>query len=248
MAVGPLARWRRMPLPELWTQLRWALLCALLLGLVLPFAGGRWSPLLALGLGLGCWVLLGLAVALRRRLASAPIGGWRALAQPSPAWWGMVLAHLGVAVFVFGVTVVRGYQTETELRMPPGSSVAVGRHLLRFEGVSPVSGPNYQAERGRFVLSRHGQPVAMLQPEKRRYLSLPATPMTEAAIDSGWFGDVYVSLGEAAADGAWSVRVQHKPFVNWIWGGCALMALGGVIAALDRRYRMRPAPDSPLQR
>jgi len=245
MGVGPLARWRRAPLPELWARLRWALLCAALLGITLPYAGGRWSPMLALGLGLGCWVLLALAKALHERLRDEPARGWSALAQPSRAWWGMGLAHLGVAVFVFGVTVVRGFQAEADVRMSPGSSVAVGRHVLRFEGVTRVNGPNYEAERGRFVLSRQGETVAVLQPQKRRYLSLPAMPMTEAAIDSGWFGDLYVSLGEAAGDGAWGVRVHHKPFVTWIWGGCALMALGGGIAALDRRYRARRTQPSP---
>ncbi|MGL6113342.1 MAG: heme lyase CcmF/NrfE family subunit, partial [Rubrivivax sp.] len=153
MGVGPLARWRRAPLPDLWTRLRWALLCALMLGITLPFAGGHWSPMVAVGLGLGCWVLLSLAMALHERLhAGGPARGWRALGQASPAWWGMGLAHLGVAVFVLGVTVVRAYQTEADLRMTPGSSVTVGRHALRFEGVSRVSGPNYEAERGRFVL------------------------------------------------------------------------------------------------
>jgi cytochrome c-type biogenesis protein CcmF len=245
MGMGPLARWRRAPLPDLRQRLRWAGLCAALLGITLPFAGGRWSPLLALGLGLGCWVLLALAVALRDRLRNGPQRGGRALVQPSLAWWGMGLAHLGVAIFVLGVTVVRGYQTEADLLMPPGSSVAVGRHALRFDGVTRVTGPNYEAERGHFALTRQGEPVGLLQPEKRRYLSLPATPMTEAAIDSGWFGDVYVSLGEAALDGAWSVRVYHKPFVTWIWGGCALMALGGVVAALDRRYRARAVRVTP---
>jgi cytochrome c-type biogenesis protein CcmF len=248
MGVGPLARWRRAPLPGLWVRLRWALLCALMLGITLPFAGGRWSPMLAVGLGLGCWALLATGAALHERLRDGPTRGWRALARPSPAWWGMLLAHFGVAVFVLGVTVVRGYQTEADLRMVPGSSVAVGRHALRFEGVSTVSGPNYEAERGRFVLLSDGAAVGLLQPEKRRYLSLPATPMTEAAIDSGVLGDVYVSLGEPAEAGAWSVRVYHKPFVTWIWAGCALMAIGGVVAAFDRRYRRRlpPADAAPL--
>ena len=76
-----------------------------------------------------------------------------------------------------------------------------------------------------------------LHPEKRQYLSLPGTPMTEAAIASGFLGDVYVALGEEAGQGAWTVRAYHKPFVTWIWGGCLLMALGGVLAILDRRYR-----------
>ncbi len=239
MGVGPLARWRRAPLPELWTRLRWALLCAALLGITLPFVGGHWSPMVAVGLGLGCWVLLALAAVLHERLRAGPARGWRALAQPSPAWWGMGLAHLGVAVFVLGVTVVRGYQSEADLRMAPGSSVPVGRHALRFEGVSRASGPNYEAERGHFVLLRDGVAVGVLQPEKRRYLSLPATPMTEAAIASSVLGDVYVSLGEPVGAGAWSVRAYHKPFVTWIWAGCALMVFGGVVAALDRRYRRR---------
>jgi cytochrome c-type biogenesis protein CcmF len=134
--------------------------------------------------------------------------------------------------------------------MATGSSVAVGCHVLRFEGVSTVSGPNYEAERGRFVLLRDGEAVGVMLPEKRRYLSLPATPMTEAAIDSGVLGDVYVSLGEPAEAGAWSVRVYHKPFVTWIWAGCALMAIGGVVAAFERRCGRRqphpgPAPVAP---
>jgi len=245
MGVGPLARWQRAPLPDLWTRLRWALTCAVLLGITLPFAGGRWSPMIAVGLGLGCWVLLALAQTLRERLRSTSARGWRALTQPSRGWWGMLLAHLGVAVFVFGVTVVRGYQTESDLRMPPGSSVAVGAHVLRFEGVSPAAGPNYEADRGRFVLTRQGREVAVLEPEKRRYLSTPGMPMTEAAIRSGLFGDVYVSLGEPSGEGAWSVRVYHKPFVTWIWFGCLLMAAGGLVAAMDRRYRARDAARSP---
>jgi cytochrome c-type biogenesis protein CcmF len=154
----------------------------------------------------------------------------------------MTLAHLGVAVFVAGVTLVRSYQTEADLRMVPGASLEVGRHVLVFEGVTPVTGPNYDAQRGNFTLSRDGRVVARLHPEKRRYRSLPATPMTEAAIDSGFLGDIYVSLGEDDGQGAWTVRAYHKPLVTWIWGGCVMMALGGLLAALDRRYRAAHQP------
>ena len=121
---------------------------------------------------------------------------------------------------------------------PPGSTVGVGSQLLRFDGVAPSAGPNYEAQRGQFELLRDGRPVAKLQPEKRTYLSMPATPMTEAAIDSSWLGDVYVSLGAPTEQGAWTVSAHHKPLVTWIWAGCALMALGGVFALLDRRYRV----------
>jgi cytochrome c-type biogenesis protein CcmF len=165
-----------------------------------------------------------------------------ALARQPRAWWGMVLAHLGMALCVTGMSVVRSLQTETELRMAPGDSVAVGAQVLRFEGVTATSGPNYEADRGGFVLLRDGVEVGRLHPEKRRYASLPSTPMTEAAIAGSWRGDVYVSLGEDLGGGAWSVRAQHKPLVTWIWAGAALMALGAALAAADRR---RGAPATP---
>jgi cytochrome c-type biogenesis protein CcmF len=174
---------------------------------------------------------------MRERVLRAPGGAWRALAHQPAAWWGMVLAHLGIAVFVVGVTLVRGYQSEVEVRMAPGDSVSVGGHLFTFEGVTQVSGPNYRAVRGSFDVARHGRPLRKLHPEKRHYVSLPATPMTEAAIDTGLAGDLYVALGEPAGQGAWTARIHHKPFVTWIWGGCALMVLGGLLAVRDRRYR-----------
>ncbi len=237
MGIGPVARWQRAPLPELWLRLRWALVTGALLGVGLPFVGGDWSPLVALGLFLSLWVALATVVAVAGRLRSVPASGWRRLMQPPLGWWGMHMAHLGVAVFVAGVTVVRAYESETDVHMVPGSTVTVGRHELRFDGVEPVAGPNYGAQRGRFEVLRDGRVVGRLQPEKRQYLSMPATPMTEAAIRSSWLGDVYVSLGEPAGNGAWTVRAYHKPLVTWIWAGCALMALGGVLALCDRRYR-----------
>ena len=149
----------------------------------------------------------------------------------------MHLAHLGLAVCVTGVTLVKGYETEKDVRMAPGETVAIGPYTLRFVGVREVEGPNYRANRGELELLREGQVVRTMQPEKRAYLS-SQMPMTEAAIDSGLTRDVYVSLGEPLEGGAWSVRAYHKPFVDWIWGGAVLMALGGLLAASDRRYRL----------
>jgi cytochrome c-type biogenesis protein CcmF len=110
---------------------------------------------------------------------------------------------------------------------------------LTFEGVVAVAGPNYAAQRGSIVVAREGHPALRLHPEKRNYNATPAMPMTEAAIHSGWRGDLYVALGDEAGAGAWTLRIHHKPFVTWIWGGCALMALGGLLAAADGRYRAR---------
>jgi len=240
IGVGPLARWQRASLPELWTLLRWALAVGALVGVVLPFAFGGWSPLVALGLFLAAWLVAATCVMVTQRLRRTPRAGWRGLGAQPLAWWGMTIAHLGVAVFVVGVTVVRAYQTEVETRMAPGDSVTVGGHVFTFEGVTQVAGPNYGAERGRFQIAHDGRPVGSLFPEKRRYVSLPATPMTEAAIDSGFTGDRYVALGEPLGQGAWTVRIYHKPFVTWIWGGCALMVLGGLLAVRGRQRALRP--------
>ncbi|MDO9284351.1 MAG: cytochrome c-type biogenesis CcmF C-terminal domain-containing protein, partial [Aquabacterium sp.] len=139
--------------------------------------------------------------------------------------------------FVAGVTLVRSGQTEIDLRMAPGERVTVAGQVLTFEGVTAEPGPNYQAQRGSITVAREGSPGLRLHPEKRRYSASPAMPMTEAAISSSWRGDLYVALGDEAGPGAWTLRIHHKPYVTWIWGGCAFMALGGLLAAADRRWR-----------
>jgi cytochrome c-type biogenesis protein CcmF len=160
--------------------------------------------------------------------------------KPPRAFWGMHLAHIGMAVTVIGITMVKGYESERDVRMAPGETVAVGGYTFRLVGVTEVPGPNYRAARGEVELSKDGQVIRSMFPEKRSYLS-SAMPMTETAIDTGITRDVYVSLGDQldGKDNAWSVRVYHKPFVDWIWIGCLMMALGGIFAASDRRYRVK---------
>ena len=239
MAVGPLARYGRTAWPDLWQRLRWPLMAAVLAGIGLPLIGGGGSPLQSLGLFLASWVVLAVAADAHRRAHGVAWSPWRGLARQPQGWWGMVLAHLGVAVFVAGVTLVRSLQTEIEARMAPGERMAIGGYELLFQGVSEAAGPNYVAQRGRFLLSRDGRALRLLEPERRRYPSMPTSPLTEAAIASSWLGDVYVSFGDTVGQGAWSVRGYYKPFVTWIWGGCLLMALGGGLAAFDPRHRLR---------
>jgi cytochrome c-type biogenesis protein CcmF len=152
----------------------------------------------------------------------------------------MLLAHLGVAVFIIGVTLVKGYGIEVNTPLDVGQSVTVAGEEYTFRGTAPVTGPNYRGVAGTIEVRRDGKLVRTLRPEKRVYNASGST-MTEAAIDAGFLGDRYVSLGEPVSDkgdaGAWGVRVYVKPFVNWIWGGAFLMALGGFIAMSDRRYR-----------
>jgi len=132
---------------------------------------------------------------------------------------------------------VKGYDSEKDVRMEPGDIVELGGYTFRLDEVRNVQGPNYVADRARIQVNKNGRAFATLYPEKRIY-TVQSTPMTEAAIDTGFTRDLYVSLGEAVSATAWVVKVQHKPFIDWIWGGCLLMALGGALAASDRRYRV----------
>ena len=151
----------------------------------------------------------------------------------------MIAAHLGVAVFIIGVTSVRGYEVERDVKMLPGDTVTIDEYTYKFNGVRELRGPNYNAAEGNFTLLRRGKEIDTLTPQKRIYFAQSQMPMTEASIRSSIVGDVYVSLGEPVDDnGAWTVRVYYKPFVTWIWGGCVLMALGGFVAMSDRRYRV----------
>ena len=149
----------------------------------------------------------------------------------------MHLAHLGVAVFIVGVTLVTGYQLEQDVRMDVGDTVSAGGYSFRFNGVTDVMGPNYRAARAEIEVSKNGNVINKMYPEKRSYIATENV-MTETAIDTGLFRDLYISLGEPVSGGAWSVRVYYKPFVDWIWGGALLMALGGGLALSDRRYAL----------
>ncbi len=242
MAIGPLASWRRAELPDLWTRLRWAFAIALVTALVLPVVLGRWSPLVAFGLFLSLWIVAATATLVIQRFRHAPQGGLAAkLASNSAAWYGMIVAHLGIAVFIAGVTLVKGYSVEQNLTLDNGQSVNVGGYDFTFRGVAPVNGPNYSGVAGIVEMRRNGTLLDTLRPEKRIY-NASGMAMTEAAIDAGPFGDRYVSLGEPVTDkgqaGAWALRIYIKPFVDWIWGGCFLMAIGGFMAIMDRRYRL----------
>ena len=242
MGVGPMARWNKASLPDLWTRLKWALGVAVVAAVILPFVLGHWSPLIAAGLFLALWVVVSSVVNLRTRLAGSHRHGLVAkLAANSPSYYGMLLAHLGVAVFIVGVTLVKGYESEQDVRLDLGQTVDAGGYAFKFLGVVPGPGPNYRALTGTVEVRKDGRLIETLKPEKRIYNASGQT-MTIAAIDIGLFGDRYVSLGEPLAaddiDGAWGVRIYLKPFIDWIWMGAFLMALGGIVAVCDRRYRL----------
>ena len=241
MGVGPLARWKQTELPDLARRLRWAAVVAVVSALGAGWVGGNLSLMSLLGLLMAFWVVASLAADVWERLR--PAGGVPAhmlhrLGQLPRAMVGMMVAHFGIAAFIFGVTMVRSYEVERDVKMRPGDSTTVNGYTFNFKGVQSVRGPNYQAMRGELEVTRGDKKITEMYPEKRVY-SVQRTPMTEAAIDAGLTRDLYVSLGEPVAGDAWIVRVYVKPFIDWVWGGCLLMGLGGLLAATDRRYRAR---------
>ena len=229
MGIGPWTNWKNSNLVDVIKRLWIAALVAVIAAALIPFIMGEFTWLSSLGFLLAFWVI---ASGVLQIIRQAKAG------KPTRSFIGMQVAHLGIAVFVIGVTMVGAYQEEKDVRMLPGESVSVGGYQIQLQSVSAVPGPNYNAMQGTFLLSRNGKLEATMYPEKRSYFS-STMPMTEAAIDVGLTRDIYVSLGEELEDKAWAVRVYYKPFVDWIWGGCLLMALGGVLAMSDKRYRMK---------
>ena len=230
MVPGSIARWREARVAEIAHTLRFTGLAALLLAVFVPWLLGEWSLGTMLGIFLGAWVGLGTLQQVVSRV--------RKPGRIGLSFWGQHIAHFGMAVLVVGVTGVKSYEVERDVRMHIDDVVTIAPYTFQLKSLSEVAGPNYKAVRADVEVKRGGDVIKMLQPEKRRYFS-SAMPMTEAGIDSGFMRDLYVSLGEPLDDARteWSMRVYYKPFVPWLWGGILLMTLGGLLAALDRRYR-----------
>ncbi len=231
LPFGPLTRWQR---EEVSTPLRMLLpwlVAALLLGAAAYFMApqGKWK--VAAGIAGAVWVGAGTLRFVWARLRSRSAG-----ARFTPEMLGMTLAHGGVAVFLVGALLVEGLNVQRELALTPGQSVQVSGYDFRFDGVAHREGPNFSADRGTVRVTRDGREVAVLHPEKRTYAA-GGQVMTEAALSPGVTRDLYVALGEPLGGDAWAVRVHVKPFVRWIWLGALLMALGGFVAAMDRRFR-----------
>ncbi len=227
LGVAPVLNWKRTPSTRLISSLGWVAGVSVALGVGLPLVladAVSWQVLVTLVLAF--WILISHGADLAKRLRKG---------MPPLAYLGMQAAHVGFALTLIGVAITSVLSVERDLRMAPGESADMGSLEVRFLGVTRVSGPNYLADQGEFVIVEDGRRYT-LRPEKRSYMARQSV-MTEAAIDPGLLRDVYLSLGEPLEDGAWAVRIQVKPFVRWIWLGGLLMAFGGVLAVLDARYR-----------
>ena len=238
MVVGPFVRWKSASVKDLLLRLRWIALASLSIAAAFWLMSAA-SPMSVLGIAFAAWIVLGSASHLNERLRHAPAGTplLRRLASQPRSYWGMLVAHVGIGVFVLGVTMVKGTETTNDVNMRVGDTTSISGYTFRLNRLENIKGPNYIAIRGTFDVERGNDKPITMTPEKRMFTARQM-PMTEAAIDRGFTRDLYISLGEQAENGAWVVRVQHKPFVSWIWAGCLIIALGGFLAASDRRYRL----------
>ncbi len=236
IGLGPIAGWKKANLPDMMTRLKWALGASIVTAVLLPLSMGTWTPLTSLGFLLATWIFFTSLHAFWNRIKSTgdPIA---AISKQSLSYYAMLLGHIGIAVFVVGVTMVKSYEKERDVKMNVGDTLKIASYTFRFDGTSDVQGPNYTATRGFITVMENGKTMLMLHPEKRKY-NASGMVMTIASIDPGLTRDLYVSLGEPIGNDAWSVRIYYKPFVDWIWGGCLIMALGGLFAVADRRYRI----------
>ncbi len=241
IGIGALLRWKKDRAARLGLKLAAPALLSALIGLLAPLGMSHYSFNAALGIALGCWIMLSALLILHQR--SGPEKNLqrtlRGLRTTSRGVYGMTLAHIGVGVFIIGVTCTNTYSIEKDVRMAAGETFAVAGYEFRFNGVADGKGANYDTARGEFLVTRNRRPVVVLYPEKRTY-RVQKNPMTEAAIDPGFTRDLYVALGEPLdGNDVWAVRIYYKPFIRWIWLGALVMALGGLLAATDRRYRRR---------
>lgn len=235
-SIGVLSKWRQDNVKRLWQLLMVPLGSSLAMGLALAFLPHHFTWAAFIGLTLASWTAIGAGFGVYDRLRNKT-DKWQALKQQPLSIWAMTTAHLGIAVFIVGVTLVSTYSEEKNIRLAPNQSLHLAGYDFLFHGVKPTEGANYTANQGHFTVTENRQLVAELYPQKRIY-NASGMPMTEAGIDASITRDLFVALGEPLDDdGAWALRIYYKPFVRWIWIGGLFMAFGGLLAVMDKRYR-----------
>jgi cytochrome c-type biogenesis protein CcmF len=232
VGVGMHVAWRSQPEDVLLRKLRVPALIAVVIGIALPgFVYGRFGVLVSVGVAAAVWIMLSSLL--------EPWRYWRreqgAAAMPR-SMLGMSVAHFGVGMFVLGITVVSAFNVESDQAMRTGGAVEVAGYSFELRELRDAEGPNFSAIEGRVEIRRDEALVGEVLPQKRQYI-VQKNWMTEAGIDAGWNRDLFIALGDQLGNDTWSVRVQYKPLIRLIWLGAFVMALGGIIAVSDRRYR-----------
>jgi cytochrome c-type biogenesis protein CcmF len=233
VGIGMHTAWRTQSLQQLVRLLKVPAIVAIVIGAAIPtFIYGRFGALVTVGSIAAIWIMV---VSLIQ-----PVRSWRS-APGTPGMTrsvlGMSVAHFGLGLFVFGITIVSAFSVEADLGMSPGESVEVAGYEFELRDLQNVQGPNYQAIEAEIDVRKNGSFVTQLRPQKRTYL-VQQSPMTEAGIMASWNRDLFVALGDPLGNNVWSVRLQYKPMIRFIWFGALVMALGGLLAVSDRRYRV----------
>jgi len=238
MGVGPLLHWKSTRWEVLRSHLLAVVIGTLISTVILAFAALKridvWSILALL---FSLWLVVGVLIDLRNKLRNAPSIS-KGLKRLTASYYGMQLGHIGFAVTVIGVCIVSQFSVEKDMRMAPGESESIGAYRFQFEGSRPMVGPNFSGSEGIIRVFKDEREIAELHPQKRRY-NASGQVMTEAAIDPGLWRDIYVAMGDELDNGAWAVRLHYKPMVRFIWLGSLIMALGGFLAIIDKRYKLK---------
>ena len=236
LGIGPLVKWRRDQFSAIRTPVVVSVIIMLIAGFALPYLlQDKITVSAVLGTMMTVIIVL-LSLYEMHQRATHRDSFLQGITKLSRSHWGMVLAHLGVAMTVWGIAFSQNYSVERDVRMNVGDSVQIADYDFTFKGISDANGPNYIGGKAQIDITRHGKPEATLFAEKRLY-TVSKMPMTEAAIDWGFTRDLYVALGEKLDNNAWALRLYYKPFIRWIWLGGLFMALGGLLCMFDRRYR-----------
>ena len=236
LGIGPLVKWRRDQFSEIRTPVVVSVVVMAIAGFALPyFLHNKLTVSVVLGTMMSVIIVL-LSLYEMKQRATHRESFFKGITKLSRSHWGMILAHLGVAMTVWGIAFSQNFSVERDVRMAVGDTVQIADYDFKFTGVSDANGPNYMGGKAQIDISKDGKPEATLFAEKRFY-TVSKMPMTEAAINWGFTRDLYVALGEKIDDNSWALRLYYKPFIRWIWIGGLFMALGGLLCMFDRRYR-----------
>jgi cytochrome c-type biogenesis protein CcmF len=236
LAIGMHSAWRRGRLTVTANPLWWLLAVSALLAVAIQgLVFKEFHPVGLIGFSFGFWVIFSAVLEPMRR--------WRQRQTVTAALLGMCIAHFGVGMFAIGASGVESYKIEKDVALKPGGSFAIAGYDFKFVSAQNVRGPNYDAVEALVQVTRGGKPVATLKPQKRHF-RVQQTDNSQAAISVNWARDLFVAMGNPLGDNAWSMRIQYKPLVRYIWLGALVMAIGGFVAATDRRYRIKVAVTS----